>query len=487
MLVAVGGIYHESNTFSPQSMTLELFREQALHFGFNIAVKWQNTSSEMAGFIDAGQRYQFEMVFTLMAWGWPAGVVDSATFEYLCRELLSRFGDKEKLDGVLLSLHGAMVSDNFLNADAEILRRVREFVGKAVPIVATFDYHANLTTDTIRWADAIVGYDTYPHVDQRERGFEAAGILVSMVRDGLKPRMALEKRPFLPNILSQLTEHPPMSDAIHLAHEIEKRPEVVSVSVAAGFPYADVPEPGFGVVVVARERFDVARDAARTVADYVWGRRAEFRLDIPEPAESVRQAINAPDGLSILVDIGDNLGAGTPGDGTILLAELLKQGARDALVLLADPEAVGECIRAGLRNHVRIKVGGKIDHLHGEPVEIQGKVRILSDGIFRNVGPMRDGIIDDQGRTAVVQADGLLVVLTGRRVPMWNLEQLRSLGIEPTRLRIIVVKAAIAYRAAYAPIAQRIIETNTPGLASADMSRFSFKRVKRPIYPLDPI
>src|SRR4029077_2526016 len=145
------------------------------------------------------------------------------------------------------------------------------------------------------------------------------------------------------------------------------------------------------------------------------------------------------------------------------------------------------CIRAGVRNRVCMEVGGKTDHLHGEPVKIEGVVQTLSEGIFRNVGPMRDGVIDDQGRTAVVQAEGIRIVLTERRVPMWNLEQLRSVGIEPLRLRIIVVKGAIAYRAAYAPIARRIIEANTPGLSSADVRRFSFKRLKRPIYPLDPI
>ena len=330
-------------------MTVERFREQALHFGSDIIARWQNTSSEMAGFIDAVERYQFGHDSPRLWRGAGRNELDFMTSEYLCKELLSRFGEKGRLDGVLLSLHGAMVSEKFVMADAEILRRVREFVGDTVPIVATFDYHANFTAETIRWADAVVGYDTYPHVDQRERGLEAAGILVSMVRNGLKPRMALEKRPFLPNILSQFTERPPMSDTINLAHEMEKRPDVISVTVAAGFPYADVPEPGFAVVVVARESAEVARDVARQLADSVCRRRAEFHLDIPEPADSVRQAVGVADGLSILVDVGDNLGAGTPGDGTILLAELLKQRARDALVLLADPEAVEECIRAGVR------------------------------------------------------------------------------------------------------------------------------------------
>jgi len=189
----------------------------------------------------------------------------------------------------------------------------------------------------------------------------------------------------------------------------------------------------------------------------------------------------------VLVDVGDNVGAGTPGDGTIVLAELLRQGACGSLVLLCDSQAVRACIASGVRTRVKVCVGAKVDRHHGVPVEITGVVRSLHDGVFRNIGPMRDGVREDQGRTAVVDTGGVLVVLTERRMPMWNLEQLRTLGIEPGRLRIIVVKAAIAYRAAYAPIAKRIIEVDTPGLAAADVRRFEYKRLKRPIYPLDPI
>ncbi|MGH3429066.1 MAG: MlrC C-terminal domain-containing protein, partial [Terriglobales bacterium] len=180
-----------------------------------------------------------------------------------------------------------------------------------------------------------------------------------------------------------------------------------------------------------------------------------------------------------------NLGAGTPGDGTVLLAELLRQRAQGALVLLCDAAAVAACVEAGVGQRVVASVGAKCDCHHGDPVGISGRVRLLSDGVYRNVGPMRDGILEDQGRTAVVDTDGVLVVLTERRMPMWNLHQLRALGIEPRTLRIVVVKAAIAYRAAYSPIARHIIEVDTPGLAAADLSRFDYKRLERPMYPLD--
>jgi microcystin degradation protein MlrC len=278
-----------------------------------------------------------------------------------------------------------------------------------------------------------------------------------------------------------------MSDAIAIAHKLEQDAEILSVSVAAGFPYCDVPEAGFSVYVVARSDYDVARRAAEQTADFVWGRRSDFQKALPQAQEAVSQAMEEHTGLTILVDVGDNLGAGTPGDGTVILRELLKRQAKDALVLLCDPEAVAKAIEAGVRSRVCLKVGAKIDQHHGEPVEIHGVVCSLSDGIFKNIGPMRDGVVDDQGRTAVIRTGGILVVLTERRMPMWNLEQLRHLGIEPTRLHIIAVKAAIAYRAAYLPIAGRIIEVDTPGLAAADVRRFHYKNLLRPIYPLDQL
>ena len=487
MRIAVGGIYHESNTFFSQPMTMEKFAEKDLHFGPDILEHWRETCSEMGGFIEGGQRFKFELVPTVMAWGMPSGALTSETFETLSQMLLSRLEEAKPLDGVLLSLHGAMVSTSFADADGEILRRVRTALGPQVPLVVTLDYHANMTEEMVRWPDAITCYDTYPHLDQAERGLEAAGIMHRMLREGLRPKVALARRPLLPHILRQLTEKPPMSDAIALAHELEQRPEIVSVSVAAGFPYCDVPDAGFSVFAVAANDEAAARRAADQVADAVWNRRAEFQKALPLAEEAVRQALEEKSGLTVLVDVGDNLGAGTPGDGTVILAELLKQGAQGALVLFCDPEAVAKAIEAGVRQRIRLKVGGKVDRHHGEPVEIEGVVRTISDGIYTNIGPMRDGVLDNQGRTAVIDTGGVQVVLTERRMPMWNLQQLRALGIEPTRLRIVVVKAAIAYRAAYAPIAHRIIEVDTPGLAAADVRRFDYKHLKRPVYPLDQI
>jgi microcystin degradation protein MlrC len=486
MRVAVGGIYHESNTFFSQPMTMARFAEGQLHSGAEIFCNWRGTCSEMAGFLEGAERFGFEVVPTLMAWGMPSGAVTSDTFETLLSDLVARLRSAAPLDGVLLSLHGAMVSEQYPDADGEILRRVRVAIGAHVPLIATLDFHANLTEEMVRWPDALVGYKTYPHIDQVERGLEAAGMLRRMLQEGLRPRMALARRPLLPHILCQSTERAPMAEVMAAANERERRPGILSITVAAGFPYTDVPQAGFAVLTVGETRA-IAAAEAESLAEMVWTRRKDFSCEIAQPAGSVKEAIHASHGLTVLVDVGDNVGAGTPGDGTVLLSELLRQGAKEALVMLCDPEACSDAIAAGVRQEVTLKVGGKCDRHHGEPVEITAKVRRLSDGIYRNIGPLRHGVLEDQGRTAVLDTGGVLVVLTERRMPMWNLEQLRALGIEPNRLRTVVIKAAIAFRAAYEPIAAKIIEVDTPGLSAADVRRFHYTKLSRPVYPLDPL
>lgn len=486
MRVAIGGIYHESNTFFAQPMTIESFAEGHLHYGADIPAHWSGTCSEMNGFLEGAKQHGYEVVPTIMAWGMPSGAVTEGTFERLCDDLISRLKAALPVDGVLLSLHGALVSEKYLDGDGEILHRVRESIGPDVPLIATIDFHANVTAEMVRWPDALIGYDTYPHVDQIERGMEAATLLHRMLHERVRPQMALAHRPMLPHILRQGTEKAPMKDIVEAAHAAEQLPDVFSVSVTAGFPYTDVPRAGLSVIAVAATR-DAARTVAESVATMAWMRRTEFLCSVPDPATAVRMAVAYGDGLTVLVDVGDNVGGGTPGDGTVLLAELLLQKAKQALVLLCDPEAVAACVAAGVRSEIKLKVGGKCDRHHGPPVEISGVVRMLHSGTYRNVGPMRDGVLEDQGRTALVDTGGVLVVLTERRMPMWNLEQLRSLGIEPTRLRIVVVKAAIAYRAAYAPIAAHIIEVDTPGLTAADVRRFPYQRLERPIFPLDTL
>ncbi|HMJ07357.1 MAG TPA: MlrC C-terminal domain-containing protein, partial [Pyrinomonadaceae bacterium] len=213
----------------------------------------------------------------------------------------------------------------------------------------------------------------------------------------------------------------------------------------------------------------------------------EFRPQLPSVGEAVGKAIESRNHPVILADVGDNIGAGTPGDGTFILRELVEQNADSAVLIIADPESVDRAIQFGVGQIADFLVGGKTDKFHGEPVAVKARVKLVSDGVFQNRGHMRDGIVEDMGRTAVVESRGLKIVLTERKMPPWNIEQLRSVGITPEHEKIIVLKSAVAFRAAYESIAGEIIEVNTPGLSTIDLEQFTFKNIRRPIFPFDGV
>jgi microcystin degradation protein MlrC len=266
-----------------------------------------------------------------------------------------------------------------------------------------------------------------------------------------------------------------------------RRPGVLSASVGLGFAFADVEKMGSSFLVVADGDPDVAREQARWMAERAWGRRQEFLMDLPSPTEAVKRAASSSEFPVVLMDVGDNVGGGSPGDSTLLLAEILRQGVEGALVILWDPAAAQSCVEAGIGAEVRLEVGGKTDGLHGRPVSVQGVVGAISDGRFTDDRPRHGGQrIYDQGLTVVLETpQGHTIVLTSKRMPPFSLEQILSLGIDPESKRLIVVKGVIAPRAAYEPIAKKILTVDTPGSTSANIHGFEYKRRRRPLYPLE--
>jgi len=486
MKILTGGIYHETHSFSNVPTDIGCFRNVLLLEGDAVIEQLAGTTSEMAGFIEGARRFECALIPSLWAWGVSTGPVKQEAFDY-CLGIVRRTLEREgPVDGVLFALHGACVGEREMDGDGYILSVLRSYVGDGVPIVVTLDFHANISERMVAIADAIVGYDTYPHVDQVERGLEAAELLVRMMKGEIDPVMALAKPPMMIAIHKQLTAAYPMSDLFELAHRIERtEPGVLSVTVSGGFAYSDVPEVGASVVVVTDGQPELARRLAKAISERAWELRTEFLPRLPSVEEAVSLAIGSEEWPVILADVGDNIGAGTPGDGTFLLRELIRQRAEDAVVLIADPEAVANAIEAGIGNRATLMVGGKCDDWHGEPIRIEGNVKLISDGVFTNRGHMRDGIVEKMGRTAVIQTHGITLVLTEIKMPPWNLEQLRSVGIAPERRKILALKSAVAFRAAYEPIAKRIIEVGSPGLSTTDLSRFDYRHIRRPIFPLD--
>jgi microcystin degradation protein MlrC len=486
MRIAIGGFMHESNTFAPHPTDLNKFREGSLTYGPALVPVWQEAHHEVGGFIAGADRFGYDIVPLAMGWATPAGPVADEFFDHLTDALTTgcKMADP---DGVLVALHGAMVTPRFPDADAEVLRRVRAAVGPKVPVAASLDFHGNVSPQMAETANVLVGYQTYPHVDQRERGLLAADLLTRAIRGEVRPVCHVAKPPMILNLLGQDTAREPMAALMRKAREIEKRPKVLSVSIMAGFPYADVPEMGPSVIAVTDGDKQLAKAVADELAAAMWDVREQLYVPCPQPDEAVRRAAASTRTPVLLVDLGDNVGGGSAGDGTVLLAELLKQKVKGFVVALHAPDAVARAKAVGVGGILDVTVGGAVDRMHGDPVTVRGAVRSLHDGKWVE-GEARHGgrRLNDQGHTAVLDlGEGNFVVLNSLRTPPFSLGQLTSLGIDPKQARAIVVKAAVAYKAAYAPVAGEIIEVDTPGLTAINPARFKYTRIRRPMFPLD--
>lgn len=486
MRIAIGGIMHESNTFATDLTVRSRFVEGSLAEGAAILPVWRDAHHEMGGFIEGSGRFGFELVPTVMAWATPAGPVADEVLDDVVDGII-RSVKAHGADGLLLALHGAMVTPRHLAADEEVLRRIRDDLGPAMPIIASLDYHANLTPAMAGLTQGLVGYQTYPHVDQRARGLKAAELMARTVRGEVRPVVAVSKPSMVVNLLGQETAREPMKSLMADAREWERRPGVLSVSVMAGFPYADVPEMGPSVIAVADGDPALAREVAEALGGRMWEIRDRLLVRCLSPEEAVREAIGSTDEPVVLVDLGDNIGGGSAGDGTVLLREILRLGASGAVVAIYDPEAVGEARRIGTGGNLTRSVGGRVDRMHGDPVEVSGVVRSLHDGKWEETQARHGGRrYNDQGETAVIELErGSTLVLNSLRTPPFSLGQLTSLGIDPSARSILVVKAAVAYKAAYGPIAGRVIEVDTPGLTAVDPARFVYKHRRKPMYPFE--
>jgi microcystin degradation protein MlrC len=401
--------------------------------------------------------------------------------------LLDEIESAGKVDAVLLALHGAMVADGESDADGTILERVRDLIGPDRILVASLDLHGNVSPRMAAATDALVAYRTYPHVDQRSRGLHAARLASRAAAGEIHPTQAIARPPLLIHLLAQETEREPMKGLMREMALLDRHPKVLDASLLSGFPYADVAACGPTCVVVTDDDAEFAESLARELGDRLWDSRRQLTASPLAPADAVREALAESRRPVVLVDLGDNIGGGSAADSTVLVQELIRAGAEGFIVVLHDPEAVRLCNRAGVGSSVEIEAGGKSDQ-HAPPLRVVGRVRSIHDGAYIEYRPRHGGIrLNDQGLTAVVEIPGgSFVVLNSLRHPPFSLGQLTSLGLDPSAASILVVKAAVAYKAAYAPIAGRIIEADTPGLTAANPARFAYERIRRPILPLDP-
>lgn len=483
--LAAAELSHETNTFSVVRTDLAAFERVGLRRGAEIGAALRHSATSFAGFFDGADLHGVLFVPVLAVWATPSGIVDGDTLQGLVDEILGGI-QSARPDGVLLALHGAMVSEFDPDGDGFVLKRVREVIGPGTPLVATLDLHANISQRMVDCADILIGYDTYPHVDQRERAREATDLIVRMIRGEIHPTSALVKPPMMPTSQNMPTNQEPMRTLIAHAHDIESRPGVLNATVAGGFPPANTHDTGFGVIVTTDNAPERAHEYALELARHAWELRHGFLGGVTSFENAAERIRDDPHGPLVIVDIGDNPWTGGPGDSAELLRFFLDQRVTNAaLASIADPEAVRRCLKAGPGAVVELDLGGHTDALHGEPLPVTGRVRLLSDGRYRNAGPMHANVEVNLGPTAVVVIDGVDVIVTTFAETPIDLNVFRAHGIEPLSKRVIGLKGKGHFRAAFDPIASQIILVEGPGITGADLSRLDFRHVRRPIWPLD--
>jgi len=518
MRFAILGISHETNTFSIVPATYEEFESRGILRGKAIVDTYGESQATIAGYLQGAEELGFEAVPLMHARTGPIGTITKDAYDRLSAEEFDMLRDQGPWDAVLIANHGAAVSEEFPDMDAEFTRAVREIVGPDTPIGITLDMHANISKETVENTDVCIVWRTCPHLDTKLRGRKTAELIYRAAIGEINPMQFIEMPPMLVNIVKQFTGQEPMKGLVADCVAVNEQPGILDTSIAEGYPYADVEEMGMSWIAIADGDIDLAREAAQGMAERAW----KVRVDLNRPVASIEEALTQaeeryvgpkPDGVEnflpddgsaleepepsehshlgpiVLMDVGDNIGGGSSADSTHILKVAMEMGVERYLQSLYDPEAVQACVAAGVGAEISLDVGGKTDDMHGETVRVVGTVMKIHDGPYEELRPTHGGgrYYNDGQRVYFNTVNGMTILLTSIRAGNTAREQMYSMGIRPEEYRVVVAKGVSSPRPAYQPIAAEIILANSPGVTTADLSTFTYKRRRVPLYPFEEV
>ncbi len=489
MRVGILSLIHESNTFAVTPTTIDMFRRDELLIGDDVCRVYEGGHNQVSGFLEHLEGTGIEAVPIFHASTPPSGTITRDTCEELIRLMFTALDQAGELDGYLVSPHGANAGegDDYRDLDGFWLTRLRERAGER-PIICVIDPHANLSSRMVEACDATIAYRSNPHLDQKQRGVEAAILIARTLKGDIRPVQRAAFPPFGMNIERQGTTEWPCLPLYRLANSQLEQPGVLSNSVVLGFPYGDVEEMGSAAIVVTDNEPELAQRLADEMAAYMVEHRDEFVGEYTTVEEAVDQAV-AQAGPVCLLDMGDNVGGGSAADGTLIAHEIHRRGNTSAHVCLYDPEVQDQARQAGIGATLELSMGGKTDDRHGEPLCALATVKTLHDGQFEESEIRHGGYTHfDMGPTAVVMTEsGLTISLTSLRTVPVSLGIVTSVGLNPTDYQVLVAKGVHSPVAAYREVCTALIRVNTPGATAADMRRFEYEHRRRPLYPFEEI
>lgn len=483
---------HETNTFSPVPTPVERFFGYGpqMLVGAEAIAAHRGTGSALAAYIAAAERAGAEIVVAVAGEASPSGTVPDETYERIVAPILDAVA-RGGWDGILLDLHGAMVTESHEDGEGELLRRIRA-IDPRTPIGVTLDMHANLYDAIVRNATVVTGYHTYPHVDVYEAGARAADVILRTIRGEVRPVMVWGNRPMLPHVMRQGTHEEPNRSLQATCIGHEKAGRVLACSLFVGFPHADIVNAGLSVVVCTDGDATAGEGIRDALLDEAWRARERFVYRGEPLAQAVARAARITEGPVVLLDHCDNVASGGTMDTTEVLDEVMRQGLENVLFYsIHDPEAVGQAVAAGIGAQVTLEVGGKMPMpsigVTSRPVRVTGRVKRITDGVYRLRGPMGAGAVMNNGTTVVIDTGRIELVIMSLYQEPFDINCFYSVGVDPLQKRFVVIKSRVHWRAGLGELAREVVECDGAGVTTSDYGLLRFSRVRRPVFPLDPI
>jgi microcystin degradation protein MlrC len=494
MRIAIGSYIQESHSFAPTVGRWEDFREGQLCYGSDVIEGMRGTATEVNGAVDVAEaRGGVTLLPLLRAMQRSStGPIERVVHEGIRDDMNARLRDahaQAPLDGVFLSMHGAMCADGYDDATGDVIRAAREVVGSHVPIVVTLDLHANITHRMATVSDALVGYLTFPHIDLYETGQRGMQLLLRAIETKTQPVNVVTKLPMIVSAENAQTTRGVIHDLLqsalaHIGHD-----GILDVSFFPMQPWLDIPEAGCAIVAVAEpEHVLDAELLVNALADAWWLRREEHAVNLASTDAIISEALASERKPWVFSDSADAPSSGAPGDSSVTIAALLRANPqKDCYANIVDPAAVAKMIDAGVGNEVTVTLGASSGTSLYSPIKVTGKVRLISDGDFIHRARGLQGQTMRRGRTAVLQCGHVFVVVMELAVLQWDRELYKSVGLDPADAQIVIVKSPAGFRADYEPIAATVRVLDAPGVCTPILTSLPFTRIPRPMWPFDEV
>jgi microcystin degradation protein MlrC len=487
----IAKVSHETNTFSPVPTPTARFCPdgETLLTGQAAIDFYRGTTSCLGRYLDIAAELGADVTMPVAAAAPPSGPVDDDAFELFCG-LITDALRGQSYDGIMLDLHGAMVTRRYEDAEGELLRRVRELAPET-KLSVSLDMHANIFEGLVSRADVIAGYRTYPHVDHLPTAERAGRTMVRAMNGEIRPVISWSNAPMLPHVMAQGSYRSPNRELQAMCEEIERTGQALVASVFVGFPHADVSQAGLSAVVVTDGDKAEGDALVARLLDAAWMERKSFTFQTEPLVDSVAKA-KALEGPVAMLDHCDNSSSGGTMDTTTVLAEIIRQGLEDVVFFgVYDPDAVQAAMRAGVGATVELRIGGRMEmpSIPGtnEPLLVRGTVRTLSAGYFVSDSPMRRGVKVSMGPMAVIDTGKVEIVLISRHNEPSDLGLFKVVGIDPAKKHYVAIKSRVHWRADLGSLAKHVVECDGLGVCTSDYGILKFENVRRPIYPLDLI